>query len=502
MTSRLPESPTLLITPPEIALSLEGVTVNLGGKTVLHEVSLEVKKGEFVALIGASGGGKSTLLRVMAALVRPSSGRVFIAEAPAFVFQDYRLLPWRTALGNVRLPGQLGRGGLEPLEALHQTGMRDFAHLYPHQLSGGMRARVAVARALAQSGDIVLMDEPFAALDALVRERFNAELRHLHEKSGRTTVFVTHSIREAVYLADRVAVLKDGQIREVLDTSSEGRVTAYTDGLEAHLRSLLGMGDSTQILPPGPVRRIRWEGWASLGLFGLLLLAWQYGSSTLPYLFPPPLSVGRELLENAGFYAGALGVTLETTVLGFLLGGVVGTVLGYLLGRVPALERVLSPFLVATQSTPLAVLTPIFILAFGFGLFPAVIATALTAFYPMLVATMVGVREVGRDYRELFLTLRANFGQRLRLLELPGALPSLLGGMRLGISLALIGAVVWEFVVSDVRLKGLGFLIREASTKSENARVYAGVLLLALLGSLLYAGVGLLERYALRHRKK
>jgi len=489
-------------TEPKLAFSLEGVTVNLGGKTVLRDVSLEVKQGEFLALIGASGGGKSTLLRVMAGLIRPSSGKVFALEPPAFVFQDYRLLPWRTALGNVRLPWQVGRRGLEPLEALHQTGMRDFAHFYPHQLSGGMRARVAVARALAQSGDIVLMDEPFAALDALVRERFNVELKHLHEKNGRTTVFVTHSIREAVYLADRVAVLKDGQVREVLDTGGQGRVTAYTDGLEAHLRGLLGVGDSTLVAELERPHRFRWEGWASLVVFGLLLLAWQYGSSALPYLFPPPLAVGRELLENAGFYVKALLVTLQTTALGFVFGALIGTVLGYLLGRVPALERVFSPFLVASQSTPLAVLTPLFILAFGFGLFPAVVATVLTAFYPILVATMVGVREVGRDYRELFLTLRANFFQRLWLLELPGALPSLLGGMRLGVSLALIGAVVWEFVVSDQRRKGLGYIVREAGYASVLTRVYAGVLLLALLGSSLYAGVGLLERWALRHRKR
>lgn len=110
-----------------------------------------------------------------------------------------------------------------------------------------MRARVALARALAQSGDVLLLDEPFAALDALVRERFNAELRHLHEKTGRTTVLVTHSIREAVWLADRVAVLRGGRIVEVLDTRGEGRVSAYTDGLEAHLRAVLGTGDSTRL---------------------------------------------------------------------------------------------------------------------------------------------------------------------------------------------------------------------------------------------------------------
>ena len=211
---------------------------------------------------------------------------------PAYVFQDDRLLPWRTAIRNVALPCELGSGGaMTPAEALALVGMAAYAQYLPAQLSGGMRARVGLARALAQSGDILLLDEPFAALDALVRERFNDELRHLHEKTGQTTVMVTHSIREAVLLADRVAVLRGGQIVSVLETRGQGRLSAYTEGIEAELRALLGAGDSTQNWSPPKPRRSKSE-WLPLLALGLGLLGWQLlaASASTPITCCPPRS--------------------------------------------------------------------------------------------------------------------------------------------------------------------------------------------------------------------
>ena len=336
-------------------IRLEGVAVQLGGVTVLSGVSLDVQRGEFLAIIGSSGGGKSTLLRVIAGLQRPHAGRVTVASPPALVFQDYRLLPWRTALRNVRLPADLGGGGgLDAREALHLVGMDAYADYFPAQLSGGMRARVALARALAQSGDILLLDEPFAALDALVRERFNEELRRLHEKTGRTTVLVTHSIREAALLADRVAVLRGGQVVEVLDTRGAGRVSAYTDGVEARLRELLGAGDSTrlQVTPRPAFRASALLPLLALGLAGVL---WQLAAARLnqPFLLPTPAAVWGKLTGNAPVLLAALWVTARTALLGTLLGGLAGLLLGYPLARSRALERFLSPFIVASQSTPM-----------------------------------------------------------------------------------------------------------------------------------------------------
>ncbi|MHA0041960.1 ABC transporter permease subunit [Deinococcus sp. PEB2-63] len=481
-------------------LAVQDVTVRLGGEVILSGVTLDVRRGEFLALIGPSGGGKSTLLRVLAGLLRPESGRVQIGTPPALVFQDYRLLPWRTALRNVQLPADLGAGGgLSAPEALQLVGMEAYGPYFPAQLSGGMRARVALARALAQSGDVLLLDEPFAALDALVRERFNAELRHLHEKTGRTTVLVTHSIREAVWLADRVAVLRGGQIVEVLDTRGEGRVSAYTDGLEAHLRALLGTGDSTRLRVESRAgRSVTWLLPAlAVALAGV---AWQLGASALnqPFLLPTPGAVWQEGVRTAPALLTAFGVTVKTALVGTLLGALAGVLIGYPLARWRALERFLSPFIVASQSTPIVVLAPLLVSWLGFGFLPAVIVSALSALYPMLVATLVGVRELEATFHELFSTLRASRWQRLTRLEFPGALPVLLGGLRLAASLALIGAVVWEFV--DPNQKGLGLAVQVAGTYQNKAGQFAAIALLIGYGVLVYAVITGLERRVMRRR--
>lgn len=187
---------------------------------VLAGVDLAVAPREVVDLIGPNGCGKSTLLRVAAGLLRSDRGQVSIdgerVAGPdprlALVFQEPRLLPWRSAEGNVRLPMELAgwppeHQAARAAELLGLVGLRDFAATRPAHLSGGMRQRLAIARALALEPSVLLLDEPFSALDALTRERFNVELLRLWERTGTTIILVTHSITEAVFVADRVAVL-------------------------------------------------------------------------------------------------------------------------------------------------------------------------------------------------------------------------------------------------------------------------------------------------------
>ncbi|WP_116134431.1 ABC transporter ATP-binding protein [Tropicimonas sp. IMCC34043] len=200
----------------------------------LSNVDLQVERGSFVSLIGPSGCGKSTLLRVLGDLLAPTSGTVLLdGRAPraerldrriGFVFQDPALPEWRTILANVALPLEL-RGTpradreAQARELIDLVGLTGFEGAYPRQLSGGMRQRAAIARALSTKPRLLLLDEPFGALDQITRDRLNLELMHIHEVTRVTVVLVTHSIREAVLLSDRIVVMtpRPGRISRILE---------------------------------------------------------------------------------------------------------------------------------------------------------------------------------------------------------------------------------------------------------------------------------------------
>ncbi|MYH56783.1 MAG: ABC transporter ATP-binding protein [Boseongicola sp. SB0675_bin_26] len=203
--------------------------------TVLSEVDLLVPEGEFLMILGPSGCGKSTLLRVIANLLDPLGGRIAVlggapeaarrARRTGFVFQDATLLPWRTVLQNIRLPAVVGGRQSKDLpaarveEVMALLGLSGLESRYPSQLSGGQRQRVAIARALVDEPEILLMDEPFGALDEITRDRLNDELLSIWRETGTTILFVTHSIEEAVYMGQRIMVLgaNPGRILNVRD---------------------------------------------------------------------------------------------------------------------------------------------------------------------------------------------------------------------------------------------------------------------------------------------
>lgn len=187
----------------------------------LRQISFGVEKGEFVCLLGPSGSGKSTLLRIIAGLMEPTAGAVSLRgeciDVPhaeiGFVFQQTNLMPWRTVLQNVLLPVEVQRGRVDEIDEgyarrlIDLVGLTGFEEALPKQLSGGMSQRVAIARALIGRPCLLLMDEPFGALDSLTRERLNVELLRICRQRGQTVLMVTHSINEALFLADRVIVL-------------------------------------------------------------------------------------------------------------------------------------------------------------------------------------------------------------------------------------------------------------------------------------------------------
>ena len=192
---------------------------------VIEDLDLRIDAGEFLAVLGPSGCGKSTLLRMIAGLAPPDQGMISVEpeKSPAaFVFQDAHLLPWRTALDNVALPLELMGAGREARytkarAALDQVGLAEAASRYPAQLSGGMRMRVSLARALVTEPRLLLMDEPFASLDEITRFNLEVQLRDLWQSQGMTVIFVTHSISEAAFLANRAVVLARRKGRIKLD---------------------------------------------------------------------------------------------------------------------------------------------------------------------------------------------------------------------------------------------------------------------------------------------
>jgi NitT/TauT family transport system ATP-binding protein len=250
------------------AVDCEGVSVRFVTErrtvTALENLSLRLEQGAFLTLLGPSGCGKSTLLRVVADLIAPTAGRISVLGGTAqearkarrlgFVFQDAALLPWRTALQNVELPLEVGghggksKGTMSPQDLLRLVGLEGWENSYPHELSGGMRQRVSIARALVSGPQILLMDEPFGALDEITRDRLNEELLRIWTETRTTILFVTHSIYEAAFLGQQVMVMaaNPGRVREIVPVDLPRqrelamRETERFVKITARLRGLLG----------------------------------------------------------------------------------------------------------------------------------------------------------------------------------------------------------------------------------------------------------------------
>ncbi|MBM3536279.1 MAG: ABC transporter ATP-binding protein [Alphaproteobacteria bacterium] len=238
-------------------------TTERGTVTALHELSLDVEDGAFLTMLGPSGCGKSTLLRVVADLIEPSKGSLrVLGRSPqearskreiGFVFQDAALMAWRSVLANVELPLEVGGGAsiaghaASPRELIELVGLKGWENAYPHELSGGMRQRVAIARALVTRPRLLLMDEPFGALDEITRDRLNEELLRVWEQTRTTILFVTHSLYEAAFLGQKVLMLaaNPGRVREIVPVNLPYprrlalRETPEFVKLVAHLRAVL-----------------------------------------------------------------------------------------------------------------------------------------------------------------------------------------------------------------------------------------------------------------------
>ncbi len=414
-----------------MAVATEAITVRHLSKTyatrdgavaALERTTFSVGEGEFVAVVGPSGCGKSTLLKILAGILASSSGEALLRgtliAGPrrdiGVVFQSPVLFPWRTVLDNVLLPVDVQRLGRQRheqvgVDLLALVGLEGFERKYPWELSGGMQQRVAITRALVHDPAMLLMDEPFGALDAMTREHMNLELQRIWLERRKTVLFITHSIPEAVFLADRVLVM----------TARPGRLLDDIGVWEAVVRA-----------------------------FAIPI-----------FILPPPSQVAMALYRGiaSGVYLEHLQYTLLETLLGFI----VGSLLGFFLGTAVAMNRwvefFLYPYIVMFQSLPKVALAPLIVVWFGLGLTSKVINAALVAFFPLLVNTMVGLKSADEDRVSLMRSLAASDAQIFWMLRLPNALPFVMAGLDVAMIFALIGAIVAEFVGAQ---RGLGMLIQ------------------------------------------
>jgi NitT/TauT family transport system ATP-binding protein len=465
-----------------LGLELQGVSKRFGATAALDGIDLVIPPGQFLTLIGPSGCGKTTLLRLVAGLAEPDDGTVTVGDrAPraaqtarqlGFVPQSPGLLPWRTVRANARLLVDSGRrrAGLPPAEIdalLARVGLEGFLRSYPHELSGGMQQRVALVRAFALDAPVLLMDEPFAALDEITRAEMRYLLLELAEERQATVLFVTHSIAEAVMLSDRVVVM----------TGRPGRI-------EADREIPLSR-------PRHPEQEETAEFFALVVFFGAWeLLVRVFDVRTFVLLRPS--TIFSELLHNPGFYWRNTLVTAKEALLGYLVALAVALLWGAIMARSRFLEQASTPVAVLIQVTPIVAYAPSAVLWLGRGLKPIVFITGLICLVPLLFAVTTGLRSADPAALDLMAVVDAPGWEVVRRVRLPYALPYLFSATRTCVGLALIGAVLAEwYALVD---QGLGRRIQEAIDFNQSRQLWASIYAVALLGGLAIVLLNVLER--------
>ena len=507
-----------------LAVRLRAVTkIYDNGVTALGPLDLDVAKGEFVSLLGPSGCGKSTALRLIAGLSAPSAGTVNVSHRAnrrdgrhpiGFVFQEPTLMPWASVRENVRLPLKLSHAPATDAdsrieEALAQVGLAEFADAYPRELSGGMKMRVSLARALVTDPDILLLDEPFAALDEITRFRLNNDLLDLWRKLHKTVIFVTHSVFESVYLSQRVTVM----------TARPGRLASEfrIDTRGAARGGVSHLGRICRLLPRGlqRARAVLFRAAQRMSSFqniGRMLLpsrrarggagacgnSWCASTTSSLTCCRALIVVFQTLVGDWPVLSESLGVTLLTTLEGFIAAAVGGVALALLFNQSKWLEYSLFPYAVILQVTPVIAIAPLLLIYLPQQ--TAVIVCAwIVGFFPVLSNTTLGLNSVDRNLAGLFQLYGASRLQTLRYLKLPAALPYILGGLRIAGGLSLIGAVVAEIAAGTAGAgSGLAFRIAESGYRLNIPRMFAALLLLSVAGIVIYGLLALVSHLVLR----
>ena len=531
----------------------------------LERVSFTVRDGEMVALIGPSGCGKTTALRVAMGLDPASGGRVTVDGREVkgcgydrgMVFQHAELLPWLSARQNVmfglEMKGMRGGALRETAEKyLELVGLTASGNRRPHQLSGGMKQRVGIARALAIDPKVLLMDEPFGALDAQTRETMQAELLDIHARTGKTILFVTHDLDEAVLIADRIVVMKDGRVQGIMNVPlgrprpdlglvrgmpefadtrykvwralhderrcidngpkphhtpfvpAQAGTQFFSVALGPRLRGderlrfvMADIADTRkQVAPPAePAERRPLPRWVITVIsVCCALILWEiFGRNINPIFgsYPSAIAVAFWELLVTGQLGTALYSSLRPFAAGYGLAIVIGVPLGLVIGRFRVAEAALGIYITAGYAMPLVALVPLLMLWLGLGFAVKVAVVFLMALFPIVINTWLGVTAVPKTLIEVGKSFVASDIVILRRIVLPATLPYIMAGIRLAVGRAVVAMVIAEFFTT---ISGLGAVIINSANNFDTATMFVPIIILMVMAIGLNGVIGWVER--------
>ncbi len=494
---------------------------------IFENFSLSLEKGHSLSIIGRSGCGKSTLLKLIFGILQPQGGIVSLnAKQAVYLSQEEAIIPWHSVYSNLLLPFRLKGTSIsqkmhtQALQILEDVQLSYWAHRPAQELSGGMRKRLELARALLQKPDLLLMDEPFASLDAFTCQQMIALCKKLQKQHHFALVFVTHHPQEAALLTQRVFVLSG----QPLNITYQNQFSAFQDAASPQEPFTLPAEDQNilshiyhsldQQTPPRPSPIIdkkpldllkKIASWL-INLAGIVLffslLSWLKHIFQWPdYLIPYPIDIAKlffSLIKSGALFPDLLS-TISVSMLGFFCAWLLSIPLGYALAISPKAQHLLLASLIILNTLPVIALAPFFLLWFGLGIFTKILITLLIIFFPLLL----GTRQAFLNAREQTLIHRCNSrGKAARIfiyLEWPYALPALFTTWRTALNGSIVGAVVSEFIFGSV---GLGARINLAKAAFDTTMMFVALISLALLGLFYYGLMHILENLLMKKHRQ